>query len=520
MHVNEGLVEWPPSPWRLLRSLLATWHLKARDEIPEPTMRQLVETLSATLPEFELPTAITTAHSRHYMPQYDGKTTKVFDTFVRLQRDDALRIRWPIDGEVAEGVHEALATLVGRLGYLGRAESWVEGNVTSATDWKANAVPLTPEQTLDWDYEPTSLLAAVPPADHHRWRAAALDERITRKLDEKRRRAREKGKSPDQEKLSAADRRKLEASLPEDVFAALQVDTAELHKAGWSRPPGSRWVTYARPRNALQPPTRPATGSKTRPDPTVARFAVSGPVRPRLTEGLRFSETLRGRLLKRSHDAPVFSGHDAEGTPLDGHRHAFILPEATGDQGRISHVTVHAPMGLDANARRALSELGTLPIKGGHSLKFVLLGLGEGDEFAGCDLRAGQCPLLSSSRVWVSRTPFVPTRHGKTDRKGRPKLDSRGLQIDGPDYDVLRLLAENYGLETDRIDRVSSTSLSGKATRWLKFRTLRHHGGGRRGSVRGFGFRLEFPHPVAGPLVLGYGAHFGLGQFVPEGVFD
>ena len=27
-HVNEGAVEWPPSPWRLLRALIATWHLK------------------------------------------------------------------------------------------------------------------------------------------------------------------------------------------------------------------------------------------------------------------------------------------------------------------------------------------------------------------------------------------------------------------------------------------------------------------------------------------------------------
>ena len=27
-HVNEGLIEWPPSPWRLLRALLATGYAK------------------------------------------------------------------------------------------------------------------------------------------------------------------------------------------------------------------------------------------------------------------------------------------------------------------------------------------------------------------------------------------------------------------------------------------------------------------------------------------------------------
>ena len=33
----------------------------------------------------------------------------------------------------------------------------------------------------------------------------------------------------------------------------------------------------------------------------------------------------------------------------------------------------------------------------------------------------------------------------------------------------------------------------------------------------GIGVRLTFPEEVRGPLTLGYGSHFGLGQFVPEG---
>ncbi|HFQ89125.1 MAG TPA: type I-U CRISPR-associated protein Cas5/Cas6, partial [Desulfobulbus sp.] len=27
-HVNEAAVEWPPSPWRIVRALAATWHRK------------------------------------------------------------------------------------------------------------------------------------------------------------------------------------------------------------------------------------------------------------------------------------------------------------------------------------------------------------------------------------------------------------------------------------------------------------------------------------------------------------
>ena len=26
--VNEGAAEWPPSPWRILRALVATWHTR------------------------------------------------------------------------------------------------------------------------------------------------------------------------------------------------------------------------------------------------------------------------------------------------------------------------------------------------------------------------------------------------------------------------------------------------------------------------------------------------------------
>jgi len=32
---------------------------------------------------------------------------------------------------------------------------------------------------------------------------------------------------------------------------------------------------------------------------------------------------------------------------------------------------------------------------------------------------------------------------------------------------------------------------------------------------RGFGFEVVFSEPVRGPIALGYGCHFGLGQFVP-----
>jgi CRISPR-associated protein Csb2 len=49
----------------------------------------------------------------------------------------------------------------------------------------------------------------------------------------------------------------------------------------------------------------------------------------------------------------------------------------------------------------------------------------------------------------------------------------------------------------------------------LEFQSQRFHGQGLRGGRSGTAFRLTFAEPISGPLALGYGAHFGLGLFVP-----
>jgi len=91
-HVNEGAVEWPPSPWRFLRALLAVWHHKFHD-VTEEEMRALIATLSIT-PSYQLPVT-SNGHTRHYMPAEHDKKTKIFDTFITVSPDDPLVIYWP-----------------------------------------------------------------------------------------------------------------------------------------------------------------------------------------------------------------------------------------------------------------------------------------------------------------------------------------------------------------------------------------------------------------------------------------
>ena len=156
--MNEGAVEWPCSPWRLLRALIATWHLKAREEVSESTLRGLITALAAARAEFQLPPA-TVAHTRHFMPLDTGKRTKVFDTFVHIAPKEEVLVQW--DAQLTPESQEALRILVHRLGYLGRAEGLVEGRVAAMHEsFTANAVPLSDEEPIPEGQEIVRVLVA------------------------------------------------------------------------------------------------------------------------------------------------------------------------------------------------------------------------------------------------------------------------------------------------------------------------------------------------------------------------
>lgn len=539
-HVNEGIVEWPPSAWRLLRALICTRELKARDGVDETTWRGVVTRLSAASPPvYRLPPVVV-SHTRHYMPQEGGSPTEVFDTFLHLPEEDTLTVVWP-DAALRPEERQALALVVDRLSYLGRAESWVEARLladdvgvqANAAPWAADSEPVRPAGPPG---SSRSVRLLVPMAEdpYREWRRREEARLLDRRLESKRRRAEENGRLPDSVKLSGADRKKIAESLPVDTGEALLVDTGSLRKRGWSRPPGSEWVEYERPvprELTAMPPTRRRSR---KPLPTVARFAVadrppaasdderagSRTVPPRLTEAVQVAERVRRALMSRSKDAddevsPVFSGKRPDGAPIAGHRHAFILPEANGRHGYITHLTVYAPMGFDSRERRALDALVSVYGHGDPVLHLVLLGVGQPQDFGGIEVEIGRCPLFAESEVWESRTPFVPTRHPKTYRDGRPKLDENGLPIGSAEHDLRRLLREGDLPEPSWVAPLHETNLGGKPVRWLAFSTQRKRGAGRRGEHPGTGFRLTFPEAVRGPLALGYGAHFGLGVFVP-----
>ncbi|MFO7655155.1 MAG: type I-U CRISPR-associated protein Csb2 [Candidatus Krumholzibacteriia bacterium] len=307
----------------------------------------------------------------------------------------------------------------------------------------------------------------------------------------------------------------MEAAVPEDVLACLFLDTADIQKAGWMRPPGAREIRYEVREQRVDRSLVTTSSRRQEQRPTVARFAlasdtVQADTRPRLTQVLHVAETTRKALMSRARDddgttSPLFSGKSADGEPLQNHRHAYYIPCDDDNDGRIDHLVVYAREGFGERERNALMLVRKLwQHRNAPDLFPVLLGLGDPADFdAGGGPRATSC--LDSARIWISRTPYLAARHSKSN--GKDSIDEqvrRELASIGLPEPVFVSLA-NRGTATDR-----------KLIRWSEFARVRKRGGGRPATTRGYGVRIEFSVKVRGPIALGYGAHFGLGSFVPE----
>lgn len=527
--VNEGAVEWPPSPWRILRSLVATWHHKFPD-VPEADVRELINCLSP-LPSFELPAA-SQSHLRHYMPPVKGNRTKVFDTFIVVDPEAVVRVIWP-DVELDDSQRELLNCLLQAMTYFGRAESWVIAELSPDTTHDATVTSLEVGESAPAGKDLVRTLVAEPPDTVTAWADRTQKSHTERSLQVEIEKARAKGKPTDKVKLSRKDQQAIDAGIPESLFDALHAETADLRSAGWNQPPGSRWVHYVRPTSAFLP--RPPSDDFTshRPaKPTLARYAIAGPVLPRLTDALRIGERGRHFLMgcsKRVEESGtagvVFSGKNPDGSPLDEcHQHAHYLCESRED-GRISIFNVFAPMGFSASDERALNRLSRMYGDSGHDLQLILLGIGHPEDFGGRDERRGQSTALATSNVWVSRTPFIPTRHLKLRLDREQQRDPEQVRMattreltalirhELSHRATFRGLADVVEIEPILDHDQCGTFLGGTFTSWLKFARSRSKGGGRQASSHGYGFRLTFPEDVTGPIALGYGAHFGLGLF-------
>lgn len=491
-HVNEGVPEWPPSPWRLIRALVATWkrkldHEKALGELIPNVIGKLVQP-----PVFKLP-AVTTSHTRHYMPWHKKwnpespheSKTMVFDTFVAFETGSEIVVSWP-EAILDKQETRAIDLLLSEVTYLGRAESWVSMRLTdSPRESELNCVPLN-SPTINHNIPNSSESVTVLAPDPETWDAWSYG---------------------------------VKAYKPEPSWNIL-AETKDLHAEGWCQPPGSREITYIRD-SGLQSSLPPMPQYVSRPI-NVVRYVLDGQVLPLVTETIYLAEIARryvqGIFGKKfdSASSMILSGKSFDGKPLEGHEHAFFLPTDEDGDMRLDHLTVFSAKGFSLQKElRVLDKFRRMYAPGGIAdINLLMVGMGDSRGMS-------EVPILSQSLGWRSVTPFVPVRHYKKRGQKRDTCDLENF----PEI-VLREELQRRGFpDPIRVEKLDKCELwdhwkrkrcdSARSLSWLQFRRERVFGNGKRGLNPGCGFEIEFAAPVQGPLALGYGCHFGLGLFAP-----
>ncbi len=457
-HVNEGVAEWPPSPYRLLRALYDVWKRKCFD-LPEQEVRGVLEAIAASPPVFRLPRAVA-AHTRSYLSANSkdpADKNLVFDPFLVFERAHACYLCWP-DLDLPAPQRDTLRLLLDNLNYLGRSESWIQASLWDGPG--EGAFESFASDIAGADQELETLACAVPAAQYT-------------------------GKQP--------------------WMDALTFSTANLLKEHASAPPLLRQVRYALPKDAIAVDP-PAPVSRKPSSIQAVLLSLDATVLPLVTSTIEVAEQVRVRLMgahKRRMDgdesrvSPLFSGKRPDGQKRLDHGHVYILPLrslAGGDRiGRIDRILIISPLRPFAedelDAVRGVREL--YQRDGRPTVQCVVTWQGP--------LRVAREFRLTP--IVESATPFVPPRHW---RKGR--ILEQFIQ------EEVRRECRNHHISAAvvRIEPITEMASPFHVTEYRR---------NRKGDpVRpGYTLRLTFDRAVLTPFAIGYGAHFGLGQFqAPE----
>lgn len=464
---NDGEVEWPPSPWRLLRAIAAGWYRSGgSDDGDREVFLALLDRLTEP-PSFLLPRA-SAGHTRHYMPLGTVKNgqperTMILDSFIALEKG-----REPVANAYAiwqhveltseqRGILERCCTFIT---YLGRAESWCA----------------------------VSVVHSLPSDD--RLQSVDLASRTMRD-------------GPVVRRLAAGP-----SLRGEGLLSALTETTGEMRKARRLVPCGTAWAEYRLPPDFLmvREQYERAERSQAVLGPALMRFALERGThspKPSMRDAVVFGELLRAAAIKQfsqknGEPAPYrLAGKAEDGAPRAGHDHPYFLAFDEEGRGEIDGIDVWFPEGCTHAEYRAVTSVQLLCERVIYDDDYPLTFIGP--------VQPGR------SAVWQSATPIVLERFPKV----RGTNGSRRI-ADAPAEQIAEMIRR-------RVGRAARVEL------WEAGRGIeRAHGGHlridafRRTRIRKTlpplpvaAATIHFDEPAEGPIVLGRLAHFGLGRFEP-----
>jgi CRISPR-associated protein Csb2 len=563
-HVSN--VEWPPSPWRIARALVATAHRIDGDGLVEETVA-LVRRLAVAEPRYLLPPTTEVVYAQ-WMPQLEfddspgaSQRSENGHTLLAVSPERRLWVRWPtveLDGPK----RELLERLLAGTPYLGQSVS------ICSLELRDSWPDRRPDETI-----------AVPKSVENELQGAQGARLVVRLL------------APE----PTVDRRALEISTGNGLVKAMPA------------PPGSRWVEYVR-----LTPRRPRPRREARVSGIVHRLegalrpAVRNPYHPeagaRVTLGP--PPPIEALLKKACGGLPADTRVVLADDDLDGRaERVFIQLGAALAMDRVTHLLappsrlvgpridcalrLESVQWVDDAPRRAARELPrrrllvfslestarpllanalvvcetfrrrllgvagrrlgaeTIParlsgrtpdgrrLEDDHSHAHFLVAASNGREIdtlavwcpSGLDsveesiVRSTTLPALLGSaillrptsrdpfsgpaRLFRSHTPFLPVGHPK---------QRRGALRDGAAEQVVRELRRRGLPAPLRVEPVEGP--------WSSFRIVRQGKSGCFPYLGAHGFELEFEEPVRGPVAVGRNSHFGMGLFLPVGSSD
>lgn len=453
---NEGISEWPPCQWRLLRALIATWHTRC-PSIPEEDLDQLLTALASEPPAYLLPEA-KPSHTRHYLPNpkhrsdLSGETTLQFAPRLNLDPRVSVRVLWP-HVDLSQTAQETLRSLLEQLPYVGRAESRCDATLVLGSQCSL------PDDT--W---------MVPAPDGpHEVLAATSD--VTR--------------------------------------SQLEVSPDRMRHSRSRMPQGARWVRYSDPVEQSRPIPHPQ-----RKMPTTVRWLLHTPAPFLSADGILATHGLRGAVLgpQETHqkihqevsDSWLIAGPHPVDQRISDHRHAHWIWLV--NDGQVSELVLWVPEGIPqellprvVNARR-LPRFAYAPkgYRGGAEVHLQAMG--------SADMVVPSLVSATATR-WSSVIPMLTDRHPKRNRN-RQEFAQR---------EVERELVFRWGKKAPsvQVELVADWD-SAEVNLYRRYRWTETMAQRRRGML--LNITLDSPLPDGSqPSLLSLGAlsHFGFGLFSP-----
>ena len=485
--------EWPPSPWRLLRAIMARSHQFERERgvrchaWRESVVRAFgTGTVGWCLPPFSW----RGPGLRQYQPatfEWDppNRTKKVKGRRVNIpaektyrstltrdnfrvvgglgtNADDTGAVWWVMDGDAwSEGSLDWLDAILARMTYFGRAEAITEIQ-------RVEQLPTEARVNCVLEQAPSS--GSVP----------------------------------------------VLAPTAEATLEQVQAVTDDPSVANSTVPPGACWLHA---RGPVRPAVRLARSApRMRKSPRLLQFAVGARVSPPRKAVVVLAHRFRGRVAReflggswrradaaRRASARLLTGKEADGSPLREHRHPHAKFGILFDRetGKAARFLVWRDQPFSDDEQRAILNAAEreLPLSFGGpgardpwTVRLVPLDSrvpppgGFGDHGYSC---------------WRTVTPYVPPRH-VYDRRGRPKA---GESIE----EQLRVELERQGYDAAEL----MISVEDQGGEWVRvYRPRSGRDGPTNAERRGYRVSLTFNAPVRGPIALGHSSHLGIGLFV------